>query len=97
MDWEMIWRVFVVFMLLGIAGRMFFMRRELNAFHECFHDFESRIFPEGMENPNTGEGMMRVMGLEEFMEEFGFDPRQSEDEALEANIAAISEWDNAKN
>jgi len=40
---------------------------------------------------------MRVMGLDEFMEEFGFDPRQSEEESLEANVAAISEWDNAKN
>ena len=97
MDWELIWRAFVVFMLLGIAGRMFFLRRELNEFRECFHAFESRIFPEGMVNPQTGEGVMRVLGLDEFIEEFGFDPRQSEDEALEANVAAVSEWDNAKN
>ena len=61
------------------------------------HAFESRIFPEGMVNPQTGDGMMRVLGLDEFIEEFGFDPRQSEDEALEANVAAVSEWDNAKN
>ena len=58
-------------------------------------ELESALMPSGMMDIN-GLGKMRVVGLEEFIEEFGFDPRQTEDEALEANVAAVAEWDNAK-
>ena len=38
---------------------------------------------------------LRVMGLEEFMDEFGFDPRNppGEDEDPD-NCKAVAEWDN---
>ncbi len=92
MDVEVVWRVFVAFMLFGIAGRIFFMRRELNEFHACFHDMESRIFPDSP--TKEGSSSARVLTLEEFITEFGFDPRQSEESD---NSAAVAEWDNANN
>lgn len=93
---ELIWQLFVVFMLLGIAGRLFFLRRLVEAFNQRVMELESALMPSGMMDIN-GLGKMRVVGLEEFIEEFGFDPRQTEDETLEANVAAVAEWDNAKN
>jgi len=39
---------------------------------------------------------LRVMGLEEFMDEFGFDPRNPsvDDEDDPDNRKAVAEWDN---
>ena len=66
---------FVIFMLLGISGRIFVMARQLENFHDCFHHFEDRVF-NPQEEVHVHEGSnLRVMGLEEFMDEFGFDPR----------------------
>jgi hypothetical protein len=92
MDVELIWKFFVAFMLFGIAGRVFFMHRELNEFHDCFQDMESRIFSK---TPTTdGSSSARVLTLEEFITEFGFDPRHSTESD---NSAAVAEWDNANN
>jgi hypothetical protein len=39
---------------------------------------------------------LRVMGLEEFMDEFGFDPRGEQPaEEHKANAAEIDAWDNS--
>ena len=82
-------------MLLGISGRIFFMAKELRDFHDCFHYFEDKVFnPEDEVRVHEGSSM-RVMGLEDFMDEFGFDPRQEiEDEEDPDNCKAVAEWDN---
>ena len=88
---------FGIFMLLGISGRIFVMARQLENFHDCFHHFEDRVF-NPQEEVHVHEGSnLRVMGLEEFMDEFGFDPRPEDiEEEDEDNRRAIEEWDNAK-
>ena len=93
--WEYWFEGFVIFMLLGISGRIFFMAKELRDFHDCFHHFEDKIFnPEDEVRVHEGS-TMRVMGLEDFMDEFGFDPRQeTEDEEDPDNRKAVAEWDN---
>ena len=37
---------------------------------------------------------LRVMGLEDFMDEFGFDPRQPPEEVPQDNRKEIEAWDN---
>jgi hypothetical protein len=94
--WDYWFEVIVIFMLLGISGRIYFMGRELKHFHDCFHIFAERVFSQDDE-VHVGDGKnMRVMGLEEFMDEFGFDPR-GEPPAQEhkANAAEIEAWDNS--
>ncbi len=88
---------FVIFMLFGISARIWFMARHLEQFHDCFHHFEDRVF-NPQEEVHVDDGRtVRVMGLEDFMDEFGFDPRHAEDEETdEDNRKAIEEWDNAK-
>ena len=54
-----------------------------------FHHFEDRVF-NPQEEVHVHEGRnLRVMGLEEFMDEFGFDPRtaENEDEETDADKA----------
>ena len=72
-----------------IAGRLFFLRR-LVWFNQRVMELESALMPSGMMDIN-GLGKMRVVGLEEPLKT-RFDPRQTEDEAPEANVAAV-EWD----
>ena len=93
--WEYWFEGFVIFMLLGISGRIFFMAKELRDFHDCFHYFEDKVFnPEDEVRVHEGSSM-RVMGLEDFMDEFGFAPRQEiEDEEDPDNCKAVAEWDN---
>ena len=71
--WDYWFEGFVIFMLLGISGRIFLMARQLENFHDCFHHFEDRVF-NPQEEVHVHEGTnLRVMGLEDFMDEFGFD------------------------
>jgi len=35
--WEYWFEAIVIFMLLGISGRIYMMGRELSDFHDCFH------------------------------------------------------------
>ena len=93
--WEYWFEGFVIFMLLGISGRIFLMARHLERFHDSFLHFEDKIFnPEDEVRVHEGS-TMRVMGLEDFMDEFGFDPRQEiEDEEDPDNRRAVAEWDN---
>ncbi len=41
--WEYWFEAIVIFMLLGISGRIYKMGRELSDFHDCFHHFEERL------------------------------------------------------
>jgi len=41
--WEYWFEAFVIFMLLGISGRIYYMGRELTEFHDCFHHFEEHL------------------------------------------------------
>ncbi len=93
--WEYWFEAIVILMLLGISGRIYMMSRELSDFHDCFHHFEERVMnPQEEIHVDDGRNL-RVMGLEEFMDEFGFDPRNppQEDEDPD-NRKAVAEWDN---
>ncbi len=98
--WDYWFEAIVLFMLFGISGRIWFLARHLDEVHDCLHNLEDRIFNEDDEiQVQDGQGNVRIMGLEQFMEEFGFDPREQEPqnaEIDEANKKAIDEWDNAK-
>ena len=99
--WDYWFESIVIFMLFGISARIWFMARHLEYFHDCFHHFEDRVF-NPQEEVHVHEGSnLRVMGLEDFMDEFGFDPRNHTpemelEETDEDNRKAIEEWDNAK-
>jgi len=82
-------------MLLGISVRIYFMGKELKEFHDCFHHFEEHLVnPQDQVHVDDGKNL-RVMGLEEFMDEFGFDPRESPpQEKDKANSEEIDAWDN---
>jgi hypothetical protein len=93
--WDYWFEVFVIFMLLGISVRIYFMGKELKEFHDCFHHFEENLVnPQDQVHVDDGKNL-RVMGLEEFMDEFGFDPRESPpQEKDKANSEEIDAWDN---
>ena len=92
--WEYWFEGFVIFMLLGISGRLFFIGKELKDFHDCFHHFEEQVFnPQEEVRVHDGPNM-RVMGLEDFMDEFGFDPRHPPEEEAD-NRKEIEAWDNS--
>ena len=95
--WDYWFEAIVIFMLLGISGRVFLLARYFSHFNECFQRFEERVFNQEDE-VHVGDGKsMRVMGLEEFMDEFGFDPREAETPATDrkANASEIDAWDNS--
>jgi len=81
-------------MLLGISGRIYFMANELRDFHDCFHHFEEQVMNPQEEVRVQDGSNMRVMGLEDFMDEFGFDPRNPP-EKEEDNRKEIEDWDNS--
>ena len=93
--WDYWFEIFVIFMLLGISVRIYFMGKELKEFHDCFHHFEEHLVnPQDQVHVDDGKNL-RVMGLEEFMDEFGFDPRESPpQEKDKANSEEIDAWDN---
>lgn len=93
--WDYWFEAIVIFMLLGISGRIYLMGRELKDFHDCFHHFEEHLMnPQEQVHVDDGK-KLRVMGLEEFMDEFGFDPREGQPaEEHKANAAEIEAWDN---
>lgn len=94
--WDYWFEAIVLFMLFGISGRIWFLARHLDEVHDCLHNFEERVFDPEQVQVQEG-GNLRVMGLEDFMDEFGFDPRKEplgEDD--DSNTAAIKAWDNAK-
>ena len=94
--WDYWFEVFVIFMLLGISGRIYFIGKELKHFHDCFHHFEEHLLsPQEQVHVDDGKNL-RVMGLEEFMDEFGFDPREGQPtEEHKANSEEIEAWDNS--
>ncbi len=93
--WEYWFEGFVIFMLLGISGRLFFIGKELKDFHDCFHHFEEQVFnPQEEVRVHDGPNL-RVMGLEDFMDEFGFDPRNPPEEEESDNRKEIEAWDNS--
>ena len=94
--WEYWFEAIVLVALLGIWYRVRGIHREVGDLHDCFHHFESIVFDE--EQVEVTEGRkLRVLELEEFMDEFGFDPRKPPlDEEESSNTAAIEAWDNAK-
>ncbi len=94
--WDYWFEGIVIFMLLGISARVFLLARHLDEVHDCLHNFEERAFdPEQVHIHEWSN--LRVMGLEDFMDEFGFDPRnEALDEEEPSNTAAIEAWDNAK-
>ena len=85
-------------MLFGISGRIWFLARHLDEVHDCLHNFEERAFNTDDEVRVHEGSNLRVLGLEEFMDEFGFDPRKEETPSTEkkANSSEIDAWDNAK-
>ena len=95
--WEYWFEAIVIFMLLGISGRVFLLARRFEDFHNCFQHFEERVFSQDHEVHVDDGKSMRVMGLEQFMDEFGFDPREAEtpDTAGKANTSEIDAWDNS--
>ena len=96
--WDYWFEAIVLFMLFGISGRIWFLARHLDEVHDCLHILEERIFnPDDEVHVNDGRGNVRVMGLEEFGDEFGFDPREQETPATvgEDNKLEIDAWDNS--
>ncbi|MBP98507.1 hypothetical protein CMK18_21360 [Candidatus Poribacteria bacterium] len=96
--WDYWFEAITLFMLFGISGRIWFLARHLEEVHDCLHIFEDRVFNTD-EEVHVHEGSnLRVMGLEDFMDEFGFDPRKQEtpDTVREkANTSEIDAWDNS--
>lgn len=84
-------------MLFGISGRIWFLARHLDEVHDCLHNFEERAFNTDDEVRVHEGSNLRVLGLEEFMDEFGFDPRKEETPSTEkkANSSEIDAWDNS--
>ncbi len=94
--WEFWFEFVVILALLGIFVRLHYVAKELSDFHDCFHHFEERLMnPQDEVHVDDGRNL-RVMGLEEFMDEFGFDPRKPPmDEGDDPdNRKAVAEWDN---
>ncbi len=93
--WDFWFEFVVVLALLGIFVRLHYVAQELKDFHDCFHHFEERLMnPQDEVHVDDGKNL-RVMGLEEFMDEFGFDPRESPpQEKDKANSEEIDAWDN---
>ena len=91
----------IIIFFVSMYARLWFIARHLERIHDCLHNFEERAFRQEdevqVELPN---GNLRVMGLEEFMDEFGFDPRKEETpttEEIEANVSEVDAWDNDTN
>lgn len=93
--WEFWFEFVVIFALLGIFIRLHYVAQELKEFHDCFHHFEEQLMnPQDEVHVDDGK-TLRVMGLEEFMDEFGFDPRESpSQEKDKSNSEEIDAWDN---
>jgi|TARA_R110000824_G_scaffold10078_7_gene44757 hypothetical protein len=96
--WDYWFEVITLFMLFGISGRIWFLARHLGEVHDCLHYLEDRIFNEDEVQVNDAQGNLRVMALEEFVDEFGFDPRDKEPQTTDekASASEIEAWDNAK-
>tara|TARA_R110001583_G_scaffold90085_1_gene231614 strand:+ start:218 stop:520 length:303 start_codon:yes stop_codon:yes gene_type:complete len=98
--WDYWFEAIVLAFLVGIYARLWFAIREIACMHEALHDIHDHVFMQ------TGEVQVRdgenfhVMELEEFMDRFGFDPRQNEEtpdtEDKKASASEIDAWDNAK-
>ena len=94
--WDFWFEFVVILGLLGIFVRLHYIAKELSDFHDCFHHFEEQLMnPQDEVHVDDGKNL-RVMGLEEFMDEFGFDPRNPsvDDEDDPDNRKAVAEWDN---
>ncbi|MBT4407784.1 MAG: hypothetical protein HOC79_07940 [Euryarchaeota archaeon] len=95
--WDYWFEAITLFMLFGISGRIWFLARHLDEVHDCLHNFEERAFNTDDEVRVHEGSNLRVLGLEEFMDEFGFDPRKEETPSTEkkANSSEIDAWDNS--
>jgi len=92
--WDFWFEFVVILALLGILVRLHYTTQELKDFHDCFHYFEEQVMkPQDEVHVDDGKNL-RVMGLEDFMDEFGFDPRISPEEVPQDNRKEIDAWDN---
>ena len=95
MDWL---PYIIIFFLVGIYARLWFLVRDMKGIHDLVHEIHDHVFLK----PNhvqVGDGdSFHVMDLEEFMDRFGFDPRQEKTPATDekAGASEIEAWDNAK-
>ena len=95
--WDYWFEAITLFMLFGISGRIWFLARHLDEVHDCLHNFEERAFNTDDEVRVHEGSNLRVLGLEEFMDEFGFDPRKEETPSTDekASASEIDAWDNS--
>ena len=96
MDWL---PYLIIFLLVGLYARLWFVVRDMKCIHDLVHDLHDHVFMKTDEvQVNDGENF-HIMGLEEFKDRFGFDPRGEETPSTDEKKASASEidaWDNAK-
>lgn len=96
MDWL---PYIIIFLLVGMYARLWFVVRDMKCIHDLVHEIHDHVFMKPNDIQVSDGDNFHVMDLEEFMDRFGFDPRDEETPATDEKKASASEidaWDNAK-
>ncbi len=96
MDWL---PYLIVFFLVGLYARLWFVVRDMKCIHDLVHEIHDHVFMKPSDVQVSDGENFHVMELEEFMDKFGFDPREGEETPTTDEKASASEievWDNAK-
>jgi len=83
---------------MGMYARLWFVMREIKCIHDLVHEIHDHVFMKPNDIQVSDGDNFHVMELEEFMDKFGFDPRQEKTPATDekASASEIEAWDNAK-
>tara|TARA_R110000751_G_scaffold304798_1_gene420545 strand:- start:313 stop:609 length:297 start_codon:yes stop_codon:yes gene_type:complete len=97
MDWL---PYIIIFFLVGFYARLWFLIRDIKCIHDLVHEIHDHVFMKtGDVQVGDGENF-HVLSLEDFMDRFGFDPREGEGtpstDDVKASASEIEAWDNAK-
>ena len=96
MDWL---PYIIIFLLVGMYARLWFVVRDMKCIHDLVHDLHDHVFMKPSDVQVSDGENFHVMELEEFMDKFGFDPREGGETPTtdeKASASEIEAWDNAK-
>ena len=88
-----------IIFVMGIYGRLWFLIRDFKALYTMVSDMHDHVFMK-TGDVQVGDGdNFQVLSLDEFMDRFGFDPRDEQtpatDEKKKASSSEIEAWDNS--
>ena len=94
MDWL---SYIIIFFLVGIYARSWFVIRDMKCIHDLVHEIHDHVFMQtGVVQVGDGENF-HVMGLDDFVDRFGFDPTEPKpDKSGKADSVTIEAWDEGK-